>query len=141
MSEPCKEELFRVELEAAADYRTDFELNKYCQEDAKNFCPDVEPGDGRVQDCLVCGNFIYLLLREKDFCIIGKRPGGTTVGDGVDHVRMCTRCRDALTALWFHLLQDDSNTLSHMLARLLGAGHQGGLTCDRKASSMKSCSC
>jgi len=42
-----------VELEAAADYRTDFELNKYCQADAKQHCPDVEPGDGRVQDCLV----------------------------------------------------------------------------------------
>ena len=56
MSEGCKEELFRVELEAASDYRTDFELNKYCQADAKEYCADVEPGDGRVQDCLVRGN-------------------------------------------------------------------------------------
>ena len=57
MSEKCKEELFRVELEAADDYRTDFEMNKYCQEDAKHACPDVEPGEGRVQDCLVCPSF------------------------------------------------------------------------------------
>ena len=53
MSDICKDELFRVELEAADDFRTDSELNKYCQEDAKLWCPDVEAGDGRVQDCLV----------------------------------------------------------------------------------------
>ncbi len=58
LSEGCTEELFRVELEAAADYRTDAELNKYCQADAKQYCPDVEPGDGRVQDCLVRGNAV-----------------------------------------------------------------------------------
>ena len=53
VSDMCKDELFRVELEAADDMRTDAELNKYCQEDAKTFCAEVEPGDGRVQDCLV----------------------------------------------------------------------------------------
>ena len=61
VSEGCKEELFRVELEAAADYRTDAEMNKYCQADANKYCPDVEPGDGRVQDCLVRGGTVSAL--------------------------------------------------------------------------------
>ena len=53
LSEKCGDEVFRVELLAAGDFRTDASLNQYCQEDAAQHCPDVEPGEGRVQDCLV----------------------------------------------------------------------------------------
>lgn len=39
--------------DAANDYQTDAMLHELCQPDAESICKDVEPGEGRVQDCLV----------------------------------------------------------------------------------------
>ena len=38
--------------QAAKDYRTDADLHAACEPDAKQLCADVNPGEGRVQDCL-----------------------------------------------------------------------------------------
>ena len=38
--------------QAAKDYRVDADLHAACEADAKKLCADVNPGEGRVQDCL-----------------------------------------------------------------------------------------
>ena len=38
--------------QAAIDFRSDAELEKFCAADAKKLCSSVEPGEGRVQACL-----------------------------------------------------------------------------------------
>ena len=53
LSKPCADEIFKTQLEAAADYRTDADLHIACEPDAKQICKDVKPGEGRIQDCLV----------------------------------------------------------------------------------------
>ena len=40
-------------LQGAKDFRVDADLHAACQADAEQVCKDVEPGEGRVQDCLV----------------------------------------------------------------------------------------
>ena len=40
-------------LQGAKDFRTDADLAIACEEDATQFCKDVKPGEGRIQDCLV----------------------------------------------------------------------------------------
>lgn len=40
-------------LQGAKDFRVDADLHAACQADADLVCKDVEPGEGRVQDCLV----------------------------------------------------------------------------------------
>ena len=40
-------------LQGAKDFRTDADLAAACEEDAGQFCKDVKPGEGRIQDCLV----------------------------------------------------------------------------------------
>ena len=42
----------RVNSQAAKDYRVDADLHAACQADAKKLCADVNPGEGRMQDCL-----------------------------------------------------------------------------------------
>jgi Golgi apparatus protein 1 len=49
----CKKEIYRFQADAAFDYRADPMLYHYCQEDVPKNCPDVIPGGGRVQACLV----------------------------------------------------------------------------------------
>lgn len=53
LTERCTEALFAMQLLAADDYRADATLNRYCHEDAALYCTDVEPLEGRVQECLV----------------------------------------------------------------------------------------
>lgn len=53
LSEDCGGHMFMIRLDAAIDYRTDASLNRYCHEDAAKYCTDVEPVEGRMQDCLV----------------------------------------------------------------------------------------
>ncbi len=38
--------------QAAKDYRTDADLHAACEPDAKQLCSNVNPGEGRIQDCL-----------------------------------------------------------------------------------------
>ena len=44
---------FFLQLEAADDFVADAMLHELCEPDAKSICPDVPPGEGRVQTCLV----------------------------------------------------------------------------------------
>lgn len=53
LTKPCADEIFKTQMEAAADYRTDADLHIACEPDAKQICKDVKPGEGRIQDCLV----------------------------------------------------------------------------------------
>lgn len=53
LSDKCKDEIFKTQLEGAQDYRTDADLHLACEPDAKKICKDVKPGEGRVQNCLV----------------------------------------------------------------------------------------
>lgn len=39
-------------VQAAKDYRTDADLHAACEPDAKQLCANVNPGEGRIQDCL-----------------------------------------------------------------------------------------
>jgi len=52
LSNACKEEVFKTQVEAANDYRNDAMLHELCEPDAASLCPDVKPGEGRVQQCL-----------------------------------------------------------------------------------------
>eukprot|EP00884_Botryococcus_braunii_P009912 jgi/Botrbrau1/18922/Bobra.177_2s0076.1 len=52
LSKPCSEEVFKTQLEAAKDFRTDADLYAACDPDAKTLCADVKPGEGRIQACL-----------------------------------------------------------------------------------------
>ena len=45
---------FGQSLQAAEDVRVDAQLEQYCKGDISTFCADVTPGEGRIQDCLVC---------------------------------------------------------------------------------------
>ena len=58
----CKDELLKTQMEGAKDYRTDADLHLACESDAKKICKDVKPGEGRIQDCLVCPACIWSLL-------------------------------------------------------------------------------
>ena len=53
LSQPCADEIFKTQVEGAQDYRTDADLHVACEPDAKQICPNVKPGEGRIQDCLV----------------------------------------------------------------------------------------
>ncbi|BDA41257.1 probable Golgi apparatus protein 1 [Coccomyxa sp. Obi] len=52
LSATCSAEIFNTQLEAAKDYRTDADLHAACEPDAKQLCANVNPGEGRIQDCL-----------------------------------------------------------------------------------------
>lgn len=48
----CKKQLFKVQLDAAHDFRADAPLYAACKVDAEKLCKDVKFGGGRVQACL-----------------------------------------------------------------------------------------
>eukprot|EP00270_Netrium_digitus_P010393 TRINITY_DN3221_c1_g1_i5.p1 TRINITY_DN3221_c1_g1~~TRINITY_DN3221_c1_g1_i5.p1 ORF type:complete len:932 (-),score=260.15 TRINITY_DN3221_c1_g1_i5:314-3109(-) len=52
VSDGCKVEIFRAEEDAANDMKLDPQLNELCSSEAAKLCKDVEPGEGRIQDCL-----------------------------------------------------------------------------------------
>ena len=53
MSDECKARVFKREEAAAEDFKLDPQLNEQCSADADRLCKGVEPGGGRVQECLV----------------------------------------------------------------------------------------
>ncbi|GIL97843.1 hypothetical protein Vretimale_3387, partial [Volvox reticuliferus] len=52
VSKPCKQQLFKVMLEAAIDIRADPMLYEACKEDSDSLCKGVKNGGGRIQACL-----------------------------------------------------------------------------------------
>jgi Golgi apparatus protein 1 len=52
-AEACKTELFEVEKRMGNDFRDDAQLKKSCADDVAKFCADVEPGNGKVHECLL----------------------------------------------------------------------------------------
>jgi hypothetical protein len=51
----CRKEVFKVQLDAAYDYRADKMLHEACEKDAETLCKGVKIGGGRIQACLVSG--------------------------------------------------------------------------------------
>lgn len=51
-SEECKKEVFYFVKMEVSDFRNDVMLAEACKADVESYCADVEPGDGRVLDCL-----------------------------------------------------------------------------------------
>ncbi len=49
-----------IYIQGAKDYRADPDLYQQCKADAQQLCSSVEPGEGRVQACLVCSGDIYM---------------------------------------------------------------------------------
>lgn len=49
----CRKEVFKVQLDAAYDYRADKMLHEACEKDAEALCKGVKNGGGRIQACLV----------------------------------------------------------------------------------------
>ena len=45
--------MHNVVPQAAKDFRADPDLYEQCKPDAQQLCANVEPGEGRVQSCLV----------------------------------------------------------------------------------------
>ncbi|WIA10933.1 hypothetical protein OEZ85_011098 [Tetradesmus obliquus] len=48
----CRKEVFKVQLDAAYDYRADQMLHEACEKDAETLCKGVKNGGGRIQACL-----------------------------------------------------------------------------------------
>ena len=53
MAPACQKQLFKVQMDAAEDFRADPQLYESCKDDAEKLCKDVKHGAGRVQACLV----------------------------------------------------------------------------------------
>jgi Golgi apparatus protein 1 len=53
----CRKEVFKVQLDAAYDYRADKMLHEACERDAEALCKGVKNGGGRIQACLVRSMF------------------------------------------------------------------------------------
>lgn len=51
-SQACQDEVFYYELMEVTDFRNDVILAEACRNDVEKFCKDVEPGEGRVHQCL-----------------------------------------------------------------------------------------
>ena len=51
----CMAKVFEAQLEAAQEIAFDPVLNETCSKDVERLCKDVEPGEGRIQECLVSG--------------------------------------------------------------------------------------
>ena len=49
----CLAKVFEAQLEAAQEIAFDPILNETCSKDVERLCKDVEPGEGRIQECLV----------------------------------------------------------------------------------------
>lgn len=48
----CQAEVFYYQLMEVSDYRNDVILAEACRNDVEQYCSDVEPGEGRVHQCL-----------------------------------------------------------------------------------------
>lgn len=48
----CQEEVFYYQLMEVTDFRNDVILAEACRNDVEKYCKDVEPGEGRVHQCL-----------------------------------------------------------------------------------------
>jgi len=53
LSDGCKAQVLRAQMDAADDFKDDPQLNELCSAEAERLCKGVQPGEGRVQDCLV----------------------------------------------------------------------------------------
>lgn len=53
LTEKCKDEIQKTQIEAADDMAMDVMLSDMCSADADVLCADVKPGGGRIQECLV----------------------------------------------------------------------------------------
>lgn len=51
-SEACQNEVFYFEKMEVMDFRNDVILAAACKADVEKFCQDIEPGEGRVHECL-----------------------------------------------------------------------------------------
>mmetsp|Transcript_2774 Transcript_2774/g.6902 ORF Transcript_2774/g.6902 Transcript_2774/m.6902 type:complete len:571 (-) Transcript_2774:276-1988(-) len=52
LTEKCKDEIQKTQVEAADDMAMDVMLSDMCSADADVLCADVKPGGGRIQECL-----------------------------------------------------------------------------------------
>ncbi|CAI7856614.1 unnamed protein product [Closterium sp. NIES-53] len=52
LADECRAEVLRAQLEAAEDFKMDPQLNQLCSAEADRLCKGVEPGEGRIQECL-----------------------------------------------------------------------------------------
>jgi Golgi apparatus protein 1 len=48
----CQHEILRLKASRAEDYRMAPEIHKACETDVNQYCDSVEPGNGRVHNCL-----------------------------------------------------------------------------------------
>lgn len=55
----CKEQITRIELDAANDFQLDRTLFAACKTDADQSCAGVENKDGAIQECLVRKGPVY----------------------------------------------------------------------------------
>jgi len=51
-SESCKQEVLYFEKMEVTDFRNDVILAASCRTDVDKFCPNVDPGEGRIHECL-----------------------------------------------------------------------------------------
>eukprot|EP00899_Mesostigma_viride_P006852 jgi/Mesvir1/16168/Mv08435-RA.1 len=52
LTSKCAAQIFRSMEQASEDFKLDALVNKFCAEDAKELCGDVEEGEGRVLACM-----------------------------------------------------------------------------------------
>ncbi|CAI7772384.1 unnamed protein product [Closterium sp. NIES-54] len=64
LADECRAEVLRAQLEAAEDFKMDPQLNQLCSAEADRLCKGVEPGEGRIQECLVGALWLWESLRE-----------------------------------------------------------------------------
>lgn len=53
LSETCKHEVLHLSVFQGDNIRLDHKLSAACADDHKRFCPDVQPGSGKVYKCLM----------------------------------------------------------------------------------------
>lgn len=53
LSETCRHEVLRLSVFQGDNIRLDHKLSAACSDDQKRFCPDVQPGSGKVYKCLM----------------------------------------------------------------------------------------
>jgi len=52
LSERCKEQVIRTQIDASKDFKVDAMLNELCTADAEVLCMGVSNKDGEMQECL-----------------------------------------------------------------------------------------
>ena len=52
LTEKCKEEVTRTQIDSSKDFKIDAMLNELCTADAEALCAGTPNKDGAVQDCL-----------------------------------------------------------------------------------------